>query len=304
MSPEPLSTRLSVIVAHSPGRGDALRYCLQHLLQQSHLPAEIWICDDGSDDAELIADCVSQGAHSHPQIAVQHLWRANDRNLSRSRNQGAQAATGDVLLFLNSDVLLNREALKAYATVLQQQPELTLWGYIGCRKAVSAPSQWHQNLRVNWLDFRFFPVSTGQVWVHPDFQQRPHHYAGGHHFALRATSYCQIGPLNENFVDWGDEDVEYALRGMLRGHPMCLLGDAWAEHVAHAYAERFHLEARQQAKYKAQQIQVLEQGLNPELKRAGVLFGPQLPVLFEAIQAHYLPHQPDALQSEMQRLKF
>ncbi|MBF2052645.1 MAG: glycosyltransferase family 2 protein [Candidatus Sericytochromatia bacterium] len=286
--------KLSLVIATSPGREHYLTLCLQALACQCFTDFEVIICDDGSDGM--------QGVYQpfETLLDIRYDWRPNDRNLSRSRNRGAALARGEGLVFLNGDVLLNPEALQAYHDSLLRWPGATFWGYVGCRKSVSAPSLWFPEARINWLDFRFFPVSAQQVYLHPELIRAPHRLAGGHHFALMHRHFVTLGPLNEAFQGWGDEDVEYALRGLLAGLPMYFVGDAWAEHLEHDYQEHFHLEAPVQRAFKTEVLQTLERQLG-QVPPPQLIFERQLPVLWRFIQEHYLNFQPDALQNELMR---
>ncbi|MGV3526688.1 MAG: glycosyltransferase family 2 protein [Candidatus Sericytochromatia bacterium] len=288
---------LSVVIATSPGREQHLRCCLEALAQQRYRDFEVIVSDDGSAGMQAVL-AAFEGRFKR----LEYLWRPQDRNLARSRNRGAASAQGEWLVFANTDVYFNPFALAAYAHYASQHPQATLWGYIGCRKRVSAASLWFPGQRVNWLDFRFFPLSEEKVWVHPELMRRPHTLASGHHFALSRVNFEGMGPLNEAFQDWGEEDVEYALRGLLRGHSMLFIGDAWAEHGEHPYAEAFHTGAAQQLRPKLETIVALEAQLYraPSGTGARVLFGPELAVLNGHIQRHYLPHAPAALTQEMQ----
>lgn len=287
---------ISVVIATSPGRQDYLGYCLNALTRQHFQDFEVIVADDGSEGMEPVISAF-QGCFRR----LEYFWRPPDHNLSRSRNRGAAAALGEQLVFLNTDVLLNPAALGAYHNTLKQHPQATCWGYVGCRKRVSAPSIWFPSQQVNWLDFRFFPLGPEELVLHPELYFAPYRLAGGHQFAMTQATYHQIGPLNEEFVAWGEEDVEYALRGLIKQHAMIFLGDAWAEHLAHAYAEAFHAEAASQQAGKLAALAELEQQLAVSpWPRAVVLFDQQLPLLWQQIASHYLPHQPEALQDELQ----
>lgn len=286
---------ISLIIATSPQREGYLKLCLQALSQQVAAPPfEVIVCDDGSTGMQnRLADYES----TFEQITYD--WRPNDHNLSRSRNRGAALARGDTLIFLNTDIVFNPQAIAAYQSYLKAYPDAVCWGYVGCRKTHQAPSLWFPEARVNWLDFRFFPLSDTQLFLNPDLQRAPHTLASGHHFALSRRSFEQIGPLNEDFCAWGEEDVEFALRALLNNHPMLFVGDPWAEHLVHDYQEDFHSRARQHLRHKLESIIELESRLQPQQIRSAVLFGSEQANLNHSIQKHYLSHSPTALQQEM-----
>ncbi len=286
---------ISVLIATSPGRESFLKLCLQALARQITAPAfEVIVCDDGSDGMQSSLEPfegVFQG--------LTYDWRPNDHNLSRSRNRAAALAQGDSLIFLNTDILFNPLAIAAYSNYLQSYPDAVCWGYVGCRKEHTAPSLWFPEVLVNWLDFRFFPVNANQLFLNPDLQRAPHTLASGHHFALNRQTFEKIGPLNESFQAWGEEDVEFALRALLKNHPMLFVGDPWAEHLAHDYSEDFHSQAKQHLRKKLECIVELENQITPQKIRSAVLFGNEQANLNRHIQQHYLSYSPTALQQEM-----
>lgn len=293
-------TSLSLIIATSAGRQSHLRHCLLALRAQTLAPAEIIVIDDGSEGMQPV---LSEFEGDWPRLA--YHWRPADYNLSRSRNLGAAQAQAGLLVFLNGDVLLNPRALAHYAQALKTQPNATCWGYVGCRKSVKATSLWFPDIQVNWLDFRFFPRSETALFLNPTLAHAPHTLAGGHHFALSRTTWEQLGPLDEAFEYWGEEDVEYALRGLVVGLPMVFLGEVWAEHRVHPYGEIFHTRATAALEYKVKKILALENALAqrriPLQELVSVQFEKERAILAQHIRNHYLPQQPNALEVELRQ---
>ncbi|MGE3725410.1 MAG: glycosyltransferase family 2 protein [Candidatus Sericytochromatia bacterium] len=289
---------LSLIIATSAGRQNHLRHCLLALRAQTLSPAEVLVIDDGSEGMQAV---LAEFEGLWPRL--EYHWRTADYNLSRSRNLGAALSQTAGLVFANGDVLLNPHALAHYAAALNARPKATFWGYVGCRKSVKAPSLWFPDIQVNWLDFRFFPRSTTELFLNPTLAHAPHTLAGGHHFALNRATWEQLGPLDEAFEYWGEEDVEYALRGLVAGIPMVFLGEAWAEHMAHPYGEIFHTRANAALEYKVKKILAGENALlqrqTPLQDLVIVSFEKECAILAEQIQRHYLPQQPNALDAEL-----
>lgn len=289
---------LSLIISTSAGRQNHLRHCLLALKAQTHPPAEVLVIDDGSEGMQAV---LAEFEGLWPRF--EYHWRPADYNLSRSRNLGAAQARTELLVFANGDVLFNPRALAHYAAALSQNPQASFWGYVGCRKSVTAPSLWFPEIQVNWLDFRFFPQSATQLFLNPTLAHAPHTLAGGHHFALSRTTWEQLDPLDEAFEYWGEEDVEYALRGLVQGIPMVFFGEAWAEHMAHPYGEIFHTRATTALEYKVKKILALEQALQhspiPLSESVFVMLDQERTTLAQHIQSHYLPHQPNALEAEL-----
>lgn len=109
------SMRLSVIVpAHNAG--SFLSRCLEGLSRSEHLNFEVIVVDDCSTD-------------NTPQIASRYGARClqTQRNLgpAAARNLGAQCATGEILLFVDADVVLPPSALPRIAEDFAGDPKLT-----------------------------------------------------------------------------------------------------------------------------------------------------------------------------------
>ncbi|MEF8907491.1 MAG: glucosyl-dolichyl phosphate glucuronosyltransferase [Haloarculaceae archaeon] len=97
--------RVSVVVCeHTLDRYDDLREAAESVLGQTHDDVELVLVADGSEDV-----CVRlrEDYGDHPDTVV----RCNDENvgLLESRNNGAEAATGDVVAFLDDDAVADEE---------------------------------------------------------------------------------------------------------------------------------------------------------------------------------------------------
>ncbi len=89
---------------------------IQSALDQSRVPDEILVIDDGSTDDT--PEVLSQFAA--PVIVV----RQPNRGRSAARNAGLAHATGDAVIFLDSDDLLMPECIERCAEALEQNPEV------------------------------------------------------------------------------------------------------------------------------------------------------------------------------------
>ena len=89
--------RLSVIVPVHNG-GEGLRRCLQGLAASSRPPDEVITVDDGSTDTSA-ADAAALGARVL-------TTPAGPCGPAHARNRGAEVAAGDVLVFIDADVVV------------------------------------------------------------------------------------------------------------------------------------------------------------------------------------------------------
>jgi glycosyltransferase involved in cell wall biosynthesis len=224
---------LSVILCTSPGREPFLQRCLERLTVQTCLPDEIIIVDDGSSHGRQTAAAFS------PHFEIIYLHRSNDCCPSRSRNLGAATARGEILVFLDSDMLLNPLGLAAYRDHLAFRHQDLLYGYMGYLYSKKAPSCWYPDLEVNWFDLRY-SYREGRLRPHPSLAHHAYEQAWSGNFGLYRETYRQLKGFDENFIGWGGEDLEFAERAVQQGREVHFLLDAWAEHQVHSRQERFH----------------------------------------------------------------
>jgi glycosyltransferase involved in cell wall biosynthesis len=229
-----MNPKCSVIVCTSPGREANLRGCLTLLAQQqTDFPFEVVVADDGSTGAEAVcADFASL-------LSLRYVWRPNDRCVSRSRNLGVRHAQGEMLVFVDSDVLLCPGGLAAYAQVM---PQGGLWyGYFGShQRDWRASSLLLPRAQIQWADPRFLD-DQGHLYPQPRLLTSPHENAWSGNFALQRRDYYALQGFDEDFVGWGGEDLDFAWRACQAGYPIHFTLEAWGEHQPHPLSEPFHL---------------------------------------------------------------
>ncbi|MYS17816.1 glycosyltransferase, partial [Streptomyces sp. SID4982] len=118
--------RFSVIVPCFKVQG-FLRECLDSVLQQSFGDLEVIAVDDRSPDG--CGAILDEYAERDPRVRVLHL--PENVGLGRARNAGMPHATGDYLLFLDSDDTLTPGALAAVADRLAESddPDVLVFDY-------------------------------------------------------------------------------------------------------------------------------------------------------------------------------
>lgn len=102
-----------------------LRQCLDSICGQSYRKLEIILVDDGSPDSSgMICD---EYAAKDERITVLHQENAG---ISQARNNGLAAATGEYVLFVDSDDWIEAETCEAaVAAAKGQQADVVFWNY-------------------------------------------------------------------------------------------------------------------------------------------------------------------------------
>lgn len=118
------SLTLSLIIC-TKDRKAVLRQTLATVFQQTHRPDEILIVDDGALDRAAIVGLVEQQGLSC------HYLRKATPGLAASRNLGVQQAQGDIILFLDDDVLLDPEYIAAIMQIFGDDPQGEIGGVTG-----------------------------------------------------------------------------------------------------------------------------------------------------------------------------
>lgn len=113
--PSPSRLTISVIVPVYNG-GDYLFQCLYSLSKATPPLHEIIVVPDG---------CTDGSAQVAQQFGMKVLTLSQRRGPAQARNFGAQAAQGDILFFLDADVVIHPDAIRQVEATFRNDPQLT-----------------------------------------------------------------------------------------------------------------------------------------------------------------------------------
>lgn len=109
-------TDLSVIIVSYNTR-DLLGRCLSSVSGASaSMNSEIWVVDNGSADGS--ADTVER---DFPRVRL--IRNPDNRGFARACNQGMERAGGKYLLLLNSDAMIDADALSGMVAFMERTPD-------------------------------------------------------------------------------------------------------------------------------------------------------------------------------------
>jgi len=100
-------------------RSNDLRIAIDSILKQSIFPKEVIIVDNAND--QKTKDLVSMYENQESIISFKYIFESIDSS-SHARNVGAKHATGDILFFLDDDVVLYKEFAQKIMQAYKQYP--------------------------------------------------------------------------------------------------------------------------------------------------------------------------------------
>lgn len=220
-------TRLSLsIVIGTKDRPASLARVLRSIAAQTRLPDEVVIVDDGALDPATVDEPLAGSA-----VQVRYFNKSHDRGLTKSRNLGIRESVGDVVMFLDDDVVLQPGYVAAVMEVYDRMPDV---GGVGGRitnARLSPLKRWF--LRIFLLDGthegNVLPNGIG-VLVREIRDVTPVQWFSGCNMSFRRRVFEEF-MFDEAFRanGWGDDrDFSY---GVSRKHRLMATPHAALEHL-------------------------------------------------------------------------
>lgn len=204
MTSTPVRTPILSVQLCTYNRRALLGRVLEALFDQDLDPEdyEIILVDDGSTDGsfeEIVAP-------AHPPCAL-HVVRQSNAGLAHGRNVGIARARGEIILFMDDDVLATRGLLSAHVRFHRTHPRSI------CRAGV-----------INVAGFDELPPPT-YSW---------RNYSGAYFWTTNVSVPLALvreaGGFDERFREYGWEDLELGFRLRRMGVPSRLARDAIVYH--------------------------------------------------------------------------
>ncbi len=122
--------RVSVIIV-TYNRPNDLKECLNSILMQTYWPLEVVIVDNGNikDSAEIVENI--REAFQKTNIALKYIKNEKENSLTIGRNIGVENSIGEIILFLDDDMVLEKNYLEEIIRVYEKYPQsMGVQGYI------------------------------------------------------------------------------------------------------------------------------------------------------------------------------
>jgi hypothetical protein len=204
-----------------------MQVCLQSLFEKiNDVPFEVIVLDNASTD-----NSISQIRKHFPRVKI--IISRENVGFARGVNTAAKKAEGEYLVFLNSDTVLEENALSAMITYMKDNPKTGVMGGCLVNKDTSTSASYGSFYSLfnvfSMLFFQrrrqLFDKITAVDWV-----------SGGFMF-IRRDLFLELGGFDEHFFMY-IEDMELCFRIAKKGLKAIYFPKAKASHVGQGSSNR------------------------------------------------------------------
>ena len=146
--------------------------------------------------------------------------------LARARNTGARAAEGEILVFLDCDMMPEADWLASHARWHHAASDALSIGFrahvsevdldpAAVRSRAGSLADLFEGCTVErpeWIDFHMARTADLAAWSEDLFR-----VVTGGNFGISRRFYDLVGGFDETFTQWGAEDIEFGFRAFTRG---------------------------------------------------------------------------------------
>lgn len=216
---------LSVIIP-TYNRKKTLKNTIESLLNQTYPEDkyELVIADDGSNDGtkEMISNITSN-------VIINYYWQKN-RGRAAARNLGIKNSKGDLLLFIDSDMLAEESLLSEHTKEYQNYKNIMVIGNIKLSKTIKRTPFVRTVLeKENKIENR----SNEKGFI-------PNEFCLTGNLSIRKKDLEKIGFFDEKFKEYGWEDTVFGYKARDKGIRILCNPDAIAYHEDYATNLRAH----------------------------------------------------------------
>ncbi|WP_019942859.1 glycosyltransferase family 2 protein [Dyadobacter beijingensis] len=194
---------------------EALRLCLLSVRQQSVLPDEIIIADDGS--TRHTADVIDDLRPLFP-IRLIHVWQEDDGfQLSKIRNKAIATSSGDYIIQIDGDLVLHRHFVRDHLS-MRRRGTFVAGSRVLMNRELSDKLLYLQKSRINPFQSGLgnfcnrFSIPWLSRYMADRYKPNDIYALRGCNMAFWRDDLVRVNGYNEVFHAWGREDNEIAVR--------------------------------------------------------------------------------------------
>lgn len=200
--------KLSVVIPVHNG-GDNLIKCLEALAASTRPPDELFVVDDAStDQSARLAERFGTVIRCQSQQPI---------GPARARNLGAAHSKGDIVLFLDADVVMHLNTLALIELYFIEHPEID--ALFGSYDDLPAHRNWislYKNLQHHYVH-QHSQTEASSFWTGVG--------------AIRRDVFLKLSGFSESFSRPSIEDIELGVRLKANGHRIRLCPDVQVTHL-------------------------------------------------------------------------
>ncbi len=165
---------------------------------------------------------------------MQIVDNGGNHGIGRARNQGVKKAGGNVLLFIDPDILVQEETIPRMYEYLSSHPDIAGLA----PRVVSPDGQLHHNfgslpsLLYPMIELCNFPMDRKKKAV-----QGISPFLGGGGLMIRRVAWERVGEFDESFF-YGFEDTDWSLRALRKRIKLLYFPKALVIHFLHQAVEK------------------------------------------------------------------
>lgn len=204
---------------------DALKMVLSSVLNQSIMPNEVIIADDGSDESTL---AVIKHYSAKALIPIIHSWQEDDGcRIPHSRNRAIAKSNFEYIIMIDGDTVLHKDFIKdhkrfakkgIYIQGSRALLQLEFTNNLLRSNAFKKPSLFFKHSK-NQFNILRLPFVT---YVLSFFKSTNINRIRGCNFSVFKDDIIKVNGFNEKMTTWGREDSEFVQRlfniGILKQH--------------------------------------------------------------------------------------
>ncbi|MBR7168569.1 MAG: glycosyltransferase [Bacteroidales bacterium] len=199
-----------------------LEQCLVSVFEASvGIDSEVWVVDNNSVDGS-----VAMVREKFPQVKL--IANNDNPGFSKANNQALRQATGEFILLLNPDTLVEKDTFQKCIDFMETHPDC---GGLGV-KMINGEGRYLPESKRGFPspEVSFYKIS-GLIHLFPKSKRIAHYYLGhlsedetneieilpGAYLMIRKTVMDKIGLLDETFFMYG-EDIDFSYRILQAGY--------------------------------------------------------------------------------------
>lgn len=192
----------------------ALNLCLKSVMNQTVMPNEIVIADDGSkEDTKQLID----GYRAKINVPIIHVWQEDmGFRLSKIRNKSFAIASGEYLIQVDGDLVLHKKFVENHLK-FAREGSFVVGSRVIMSEQLTKRLQEKESIKVtvwskgitNFLNGLYLPFLSK---YQEHYKKGNLYYGRGCNMAFWKKNIIKVNGYNEKITGWGLEDTELSCR--------------------------------------------------------------------------------------------